>query len=363
MVILHIANIGYTKTNGVDVVVPQHIREQSNYAKTALLNIKDIDGDFDGIELQYKGPQKFPHYLEPPFNNPDLVVFHSVNDLEFIKIYKELIINKIPYIIVPHGEITKRSLRKKWLKKKVAYRLIFNKFIRQARAIQCLSANEMQNIAIRTPSKFISTNGIYDSTNKKENYSQIGMRLVYVGRYEVKIKGLDLLIEALASIKDFCINNNIQLNMYGPDIKGRRAQTERLIAKYNVQDLINLNDPVFGKEKEQVLLESDVFIQTSRTEGMPVGIIEAMNYGLPAILTKGTSLAVDIDSFKYGYYAGSTAESIAKAIITAFNNKEQWKEVGINGINYTNENYNWETISKKCISIYNRLLELADSYE
>ena len=49
-----------------------------------------------------------------------------------------------------------------------------------------------------------------------------------------------------------------------------------------------------GKSKEQVLLDADVFIQTSRTEGLPTAVLEAMSYKIPVLITKGTGLYDDI---------------------------------------------------------------------
>lgn len=39
-----------------------------------------------------------------------------------------------------------------------------------------------------------------------------------------------------------------------------------------------------------VLLQTDLFIQTSRHEGMPMGLLEALSIGVPCLVTVGTSL-------------------------------------------------------------------------
>ena len=56
--------------------------------------------------------------------------------------------------------------------------------------------------------------------------------------------------------------------------------------EYKVGDIVKLHDPVFGEEKINTLLKSDIFIQLSRKEGLPLGILETMNAGLPVILTE-----------------------------------------------------------------------------
>ena len=49
---------------------------------------------------------------------------------------------------------------------------------------------------------------------------------------------------------------------------------------------------VFGKVKEKVLLDNDFFILTSRLEGHPMALIEALSYGLPCLVTQGSRLSL-----------------------------------------------------------------------
>ena len=48
-------------------------------------------------------------------------------------------------------------------------------------------------------------------------------------------------------------------------------------------EVVKLNREIDEEEKRQILLDTDVFIQTSRFEGMPMGILEALSYGLPCL--------------------------------------------------------------------------------
>ena len=55
MIIIHVANIENKKCSGVDVIVPQHLISQSNYAKVALLNIGNINiNNIAQFRLSYK---------------------------------------------------------------------------------------------------------------------------------------------------------------------------------------------------------------------------------------------------------------------------------------------------------------------
>lgn len=355
MIILHIAKIQTNLDNGVNAVVPKHVIEQGKYADTALLNVNDVK--IDGLkQLKYKGSDNFPAYLDKPFDRPDLVVFHEANVIEFISLYKKLKKDGIPYIIVPHGEITAQALRKKWLKKKIAYFLWFNAFIKNAEKIQCLSDNEQRRVKI-TENTFVIGNGTDIPVKTKTGFSAKGLKLIYIGRLERYIKGLDLLVEAMSEIADFARKNGIVLDIYGPDIMGRRADIQSLIDEKNVGDLIKICDPVFGEEKEKELLAHDIFVQTSRTEGLPLGVLEAMAYGMPLILTKGTSMMECLEGCDGGYAAGSTSEEIKNAIVKAFDDRSNWGVKGGNGRNFIIKNYSWEKIGKEEVERYNKFLK------
>ena len=58
-----------------------------------------------------------------------------------------------------------------------------------------------------------------------------------------------------------------------------------LIRQFGVEKNIEFPGWVRGKEKEQLLMTSDIFFLPSYNEGMPMSVLDAMGYGLPIVST------------------------------------------------------------------------------
>ena len=127
-----------------------------------------------------------------------------------------------------------------------------------------------------------------------------------------------------------------------------------IIEKLNVGDFVSLNHEIVGEEKEHILLESDVFLQTSRTEGMPMGILEALSYGIPCLITEGTTLGKFINEYNSGWVAETTVDSIAKMLVRSVNEKERLLSKSQNAIKTIEENFSWDMIAEKTVMEYEK---------
>lgn len=353
MVILHIAHVSEYMFFGVNVSVPQHIAAQQKLETVGFINTAGVVLDGIDNQIQYTEPFSF-RGLPEPFNKPDLIVFHEVYQRKLLPIFNLAIQKKIPYIIIPHGCLTAEAQKHKKLKKIGGNLLVYNRIIRNARALQCLSPREAEETAFSNY-KFIGTNGVSDPKIQK-TFSGRGMKFIYIGRLDIEIKGLDILISAAAVCRKLLRENRCKINLYGPDEDGCYERISKMILQNGVEDIVTLNGPVIGEKKKEKLLGADCFIQCSRSEGMSMGILEALAAGLPCVLTKGTGISDIVFDSGAGWKCENTVVSTASAIREAVENRNRLEEFSANAVRTALENYSWNKVASDAIHEYRKLL-------
>jgi glycosyltransferase involved in cell wall biosynthesis len=105
--------------------------------------------------------------------------------------------------------------------------------------------------------------------------------LVGVGRL-LHVKGFDILLDALARLR--AAGLEARLTLIGD---GECAQDlQALAARLGVGDLVDFRGFQGPEEIRRAFREADAFVMPSRSEGMPLALLEAMACGLPAVATR-----------------------------------------------------------------------------
>ena len=355
MEILHISEIGNNLCDGMTAVIPSHVIEQSKIENVTYLNLRNTE--LKGFENQVRfqdniGSEEFKDFI----HKYDIVIFHGLYIMAYVKIGKVLDSLSLPYVIVPHGSMTKMSQKKKWFKKIIANMLFFKTFIAHAAAVQYLSRGEEESSAFRCKKSFIGTNGINVSPYTKAYKNNTIKQITFIGRLDVFYKGLDFLIEAISRNRDLLLERDIKISIYGNDIKGRGNQVRNLIKKYGVEDIVSLNKEIFGEDKRNVLLNTDVFVLTSRSEGMPMGVLEALSYGIPCMVSFGTNLKRYVEDYNAGWTCENNIQSVSDMLRHAITEDNELCIKSKNSLELINNVFSWPVVSNETINFYHTLI-------
>jgi|GEM_PF-7134812 len=105
------------------------------------------------------------------------------------------------------------------------------------------------------------------------------LRIVSLGRLAYQ-KGYDILVEAIALLPE-PVKSRLRVEIYGEGPE--REAIQNLITKYDLGEHISLLG--YTNSRDEVLQTADYFVSSSRYEGFPNAVLEALATGLPAIAT------------------------------------------------------------------------------
>lgn len=365
MNILYCTFLSDNKGTGLYWSIPNQVKAQSKYDCVFWYNMTLHIADYWEATGFYHCLNEFPSKkikdLPIPFNKPDLVVFESFY-VHFYFLYLQVKQMNIPYVIVPRGALTCNAQRKKCVKKVIGNLIFWHKFAQNALAIHYLTRDECLSSGSKWNKRsFIVPNGVITMSdkqwkNKIYEADKNEYKGVFIGRLSIFHKGLDLLVEACNLVRKELRDAHFVFHIYGPDIENEKVILEKKIIENDLSDILLLHDKVFDKQKEDVLLSCDFFILTSRLEGHPMALIEALSYGLPCFVTTGSNMREEIENGEAGWGADNSVESIAGAVKRMVSEKYLFNDKSKNAITIA-QKYKWDEIAFHTHNSYVELLK------
>ena len=141
-------------------------------------------------------------------------------------------------------------------------------------------------------------------------------------RYSIDHKGLDYLIKVSKSLP-----KEWKISIAGTGTKKEIAELLKMIKLNNVENSIVLLGSLKGKKLLDHYKNSSIYIMTSRWEGMPLVLVEAMSFGLPVISFENSGSNEILENGKYGILVEQgNVEEFSKKLNCMISNYERRKE-------------------------------------
>lgn len=144
------------------------------------------------------------------------------------------------------------------------------------------------------------------------------LKLVYVGRL-VRAKGLFEVVEALVKLKRAGRRFTLSIAGGGPDLSELMAACESGDLGRRVEFL----GSVFGADKCRLLLDSDVFVFPSYTEGLPYSLLEAMAAGCVPITTPVAAIPDVMQDGEHGVFVPVKNAAALAAVVAALDDDRE----------------------------------------
>jgi glycosyltransferase involved in cell wall biosynthesis len=172
--------------------------------------------------------------------------------------------------------------------------------------------------------------------------------ITFLGRITMQ-KGPEYFVEAAAKVLQK--NKNVRFVMAGSgDMMDAMI---RLAARRNIADRFHFTGFLRGKEVYEMLADSDVYVMPSVSEPFGISPLEAMEMGVPSIISKQSGCAEILNNvIKTDYWDIDAMADAMHALTTYPALHKELRDRGIEEIH----GITWEKAGQKVIDIYNKVI-------
>ncbi len=258
-------------------------------------------------------------WLEKHGRSFDLIVIHGIWQLMAIRGAEWASRNKVKYVVWPHGSLIPFDLRKKKILKNIMGPLLIGPMLENALSVLCTSEmeEEMLEKYRRNPTVRILPLPVDYSPPLVADTVTDGYRLpvdktdfVFLFMCRISfVKRLDLVLESMAEIVENNPNTKLVIAGSYADEKLERELRSKILA-LDLGDNIIHTGWVDETRKYTILSRADCLLLPSMGENFGIVTVEALECGVPVIISPYVSIWKPIINSEAGLLADTTVSSL-----------------------------------------------------
>jgi glycosyltransferase involved in cell wall biosynthesis len=191
-----------------------------------------------------------------------------------------------------------------------------------------------------------------NSIRNKYEYTEKDVIILMAGGIR-KIKNLEYSLDACFEIEKE--NPHIKLILAGPVIEQDSA--DQILSKGKELKCFSYLGELSQHETRRLMYASDIFLNTSISEGMSGAILEAMAESLPVIATRNSGNAALVDNNENGFLVLlNDQEDLIEKLMCLISDKELRNNMGAKGREKVEKYYTSEQEIDRLLKVYEKVL-------
>jgi glycosyltransferase involved in cell wall biosynthesis len=284
------------------------------------------------------------------WHRPDIVHIHMSNGGSFYRKSIMVMIGKIvrvPIVLHIHAASFDDFYNHNWFQKR------YCQFILNSVDLLVVLSQEWKTyFSTIVPHKKIEIlyNGVF---KMEEQFSRTNATptCLFLGRLGER-KGVYDLLLAIKKLKEKGVESKFLLAG-----DGEITEVKQRIKDYHIEDMVEVLGWIHVHEKERLLRKADMLVLPSYNEGLPMAILEAMNFSLPVISTYVGGIPELIQHGENGYLIEpGDIEGLAKSLEMLINDQNAIVQMGEKNRKLIHNQFDINMLMNQLSHMYQRLI-------
>lgn len=278
-----------------------------------------------------------------------------------------------PYVLMPHGMLDPYSLSVKALRKAVYLRFFESRNLARARRVIYTTAEEQRLAALAglplPPAELVPLGARASCASADELRSRFlarfpqaegRRRLLFLGRLHPK-KGIDRILDALREVKQSV--PDVFLVLAGDGDGHYVRQLRHRVSSLALDDHVLFAGHLDGELKWASFAAAELFLLPSHQENFAITVAEAMQMGVPVIITDKVNTWPYVQEAEAGLVLadGDVERLLPGAIAQLLTDDAARTRMAAQGSRYARQRLTWDASAQRLLACYERVLSGANS--